>query len=392
MTERQLQFRVGLFVLTSLGIATVLVLMFGELRTYWQPTYAIAIEFDDAAGAQRGVPVRQNGLEIGSVREVRLDEESGGVLVIVDIDGDRELRLDAKPSLVRSIFGDATINFSLGTRPEPLPPNSRIKGLPPRDPLQIVERLDAKVHETLTSFAETSREWEKLAANVNGLIDTKQGSLDEVVERAADALVQFARTMETAEAALGNANQLLGNPELQQSLQATVTALPRMVEETRGTIVAARLAIEKIGVTADTLNGTLDNMNRMTDPLAKATPSIVTKLDASLGQLDTLLTELTTIARLVNQGEGTLSKLANDPALYENLNRSAASMPVVLRNLELIVRDLRIFSDKIARHPELLGVRGAIQGSSGLKDPPGTSPARQPIQRTSQPPPDNFRR
>ncbi len=377
--------------LTSLGIATVLVLMFGELRTYWQPTYAIAIQFEDAAGAQRGVPVRQNGLEIGTVREVRLDEESGGVLVIVDINGDRELRLDAKPSLVRSIFGDATINFSMGTRPEPLPPNARIKGLPPRDPLQIVERLDAKVQDTLTAFGETSREWKKLAANINMLVDTKQGSLDDVVERAADALVKFARTMETAEAALGNANQLLGNPELQRSLQATVTALPRMVEETRGTIVAARLAIEKIGVTADTLNGTLDNMNRMTAPLAKATPSIVTKLDASLGQLDTLLTELTTIARLVNQGEGTLSKLANDPALYENLNRSAASMPVVLRNLELIVRDLRVFSDKIARHPELLGVRGAIQGSSGLKDAPGTSSPRQPIQRTSQPPPGTFR-
>jgi len=392
VTERQLQFRVGLFVLTALALAMVLVLMFGELQSYWQPTYAIAIQFKDAAGAQRGVPVRQNGLEIGSIREVRLDEETGGVLVIVDIKGDRKLRLDARPALVRSIFGDASIDFSLGTSPEMLPPNSKIKGLPPRDPLKIVERLDAKVHDTLTSFGETSREWQKLAANVNGLIETKEGSLDEVVERAAEALAQFARTMESAELALGSANRLLGNPELQQSLEATVAALPQMVEETRGTISAARLAIEKIGVTADSLNGTLDHMNQMTDPLAKATPSIVTKLDSSLGQLDTLLKELTTIAKIVNQGEGTLSKLANDPTLYENLNRSAASMPVVLRNLEFIARDIRIFSDKIARHPELLGVSGALNGSSGLKDSPETAPASQPIQRTSHPPPDGFRR
>lgn len=392
MTERQLQFRVGLFVLVSLGIAMVLVLMFGELQSYWQPTYAIAIHFEDAAGAQRGVPVRQNGLEIGTVREVRLDEESGGVLVIVDIKGNRKLRLDARPALVRSIFGDASIDFSLGTSPEMLPPNSRIKGLPPRDPLQIVERLDAKVHDTLTSFGETSREWQKLAANVNQLIDTKQGSLDEVVERAAEALTKFAQTMESAELALGNANRLLGNPELQESLRVTVVALPQMVEETRGTISAARLAIEKIGVTADSLNGTLDHMNQMTDPLAKATPSLVRKLDSSLGQLDTLLKELTTIARIVNQGEGTLSKLANDPSLYDNLNRSAASIPVVMRNLEFIVRDLRIFSDKIARHPEVLGVSGAINGSSGLKDPPEMAPAVQSIQRLSQPPPQNFNR
>lgn len=378
--------------LASLGIAMVLVLMFGELKSYWEPTYAIAIQFHDAAGAQRGVPVRQNGLEIGSIREVRLDDETGGVLVIVDIQGDRPLRLDAQPALVRSIFGDASVDFTLGKSPELLPPNSKIKGLPPRDPLHIVERLDAQVHDTLESFTATSDEWQKLAVNVNRLIDTKEGSLDEVIERAADALVKFARTMETAETALANANQLLGNPELQQSLQATVAALPQMVNETRGTISAARVAIEKIAVTTDSLNGTLDHMNRMTDPLAKATPSIVTKLDSSLGQLDTLLTELTKIAVIVNQGEGTLSKLANDPTLYQNLNRSAASMPVVLRNLEFIARDLRIFTDKIARHPELLGVGGAMWGSSGLKDVPGTTPTDGAIQRTSQPPPDRYPR
>ena len=122
----------------------------------------------------------------------------------------------------------------------------------------------------------------------------------------------------------------------------------------------------------------------MTDPLAKATPSIVTKLDSSLGQLDTLLRELTVIAQIVNQGQGTLSKLANDPTLYDNLNRSAASIPVVLRNLEFIAHDLRIFSDKIARHPELLGVSGALQGSSGLKELPGAAPP--PLQRAAHPP------
>jgi phospholipid/cholesterol/gamma-HCH transport system substrate-binding protein len=42
---------------------------------------------------------------------------------------------------------------------------------------------------------------------------------------------------------------------------------------------------------------------------------------------------------------------------------------MILRNLEPIMHDLRIFSDKVARHPELIGVSGALRGSSGLKDP-----------------------
>jgi phospholipid/cholesterol/gamma-HCH transport system substrate-binding protein len=387
VSERQLQFRVGLFVLTSLVIGTVIVLRFSELQSLFEQRYAIAIELETAPGVQPGVPVRQNGLDIGRVREIR-PGEAGGVLVIVEIKEDAVIRRDSRPQLKRSLFGDTSIVFPMGLDSEPMPPNSKVKGLPPQDPLQIVERLDTKVQQTLDAFEETSREWQKVAANVNGLLDTKQGNLDDVVERAALALEQFTQTMQTAHVTLDNANRMLDDPQLQQSLKATMSALPQMVEETRGTIAAARYSIEKIGTTAETMNVTLAHMNRVTDPLAKATPSIVTRLDSSLGQLDVLLKELTTIAAIVNQGDGTIARLAKDPDLYDNLNRSAATMPVVLANLNRIAEDLRIFSDKIARHPEILGVRGAIQGSSGLKEVDADG---EPIRRTGfqQPQPSN---
>jgi phospholipid/cholesterol/gamma-HCH transport system substrate-binding protein len=38
-----------------------------------------------------------------------------------------------------------------------------------------------------------------------------------------------------------------------------------------------------------------------------------------------------------------------------------------MKNLDLVMKDLRVFSDKIARHPELIGAGGALRGSSGLK-------------------------
>jgi phospholipid/cholesterol/gamma-HCH transport system substrate-binding protein len=66
-----------------------------------------------------------------------------------------------------------------------------------------------------------------------------------------------------------------------------------------------------------------------------------------------------------------LIRLAKDPTLYRNLNDSTTSLSVLLRNLEPVVRDLRIFSDKVARHPELLGVQGALRGSAGVKEVPG---------------------
>lgn len=377
MTERQLQFRVGLFVLTALALGTAIVLQFSELQSYFDVRYQIAIKFEKSPGVQAGVPVKQNGVDIGSVREVRADD-GGGVLVIVEIKEDVVLRRDSQPQVKRTLFGDASIVFPLGIDPQVLPPNAQVNGLLSQDPLQIVERLDAKVQETLTAFEETSREWQKVAMNVNGLVETKQGSLDDVVERAALALEEFTQTMQTAHVALDSANSLLNDPRLQQSLRATMNTLPQMVEETRGTIAAARYSIEKIGTTAETMNVTLASMNQVADPLAKATPSIVTKLDSSLGQLDLLLTELNTVTRLMTHGDGTINKLATDPELYDNLNRSAATMPIVLANLNRIAQDLRVFSDKIARHPEILGVRGAISGSTGLKDVPGEG---RPVQQ-----------
>jgi phospholipid/cholesterol/gamma-HCH transport system substrate-binding protein len=108
---------------------------------------------------------------------------------------------------------------------------------------------------------------------------------------------------------------------------------------------------------------------------------MVAKLDSSLGSLDSLLAELNRFAKIVNSEDGSLQKFTSDPALYENLDKSSQSLAVLLKNLEPIMRDLREFSDKIARNPELLGVGGALRPSNGVKDQELLQPARQPAMR-----------
>jgi phospholipid/cholesterol/gamma-HCH transport system substrate-binding protein len=72
---------------------------------------------------------------------------------------------------------------------------------------------------------------------------------------------------------------------------------------------------------------------------------------------------------VVNSEDGSVHRFVSDPELYENLSASAESLNVLVQSLDPILKDVRIFSDKIAAHPELLGVSGAIRGSSGIKDP-----------------------
>jgi len=372
MSERQLQFRVGLFALLSLVVGLVLVVKFGELQNYWQETYALAIHFDEAPGLLAGTPVRQNGLRIGKVREVRLDDEAGGVLAVVDIRVDRPLRIDAHPSLVRSLLGDAWIEFTAGASQEVIPPNHRIDGSAPVDPMEIVDRMERQVSTTLASFTATSQAWERVGNNVNNLMETRQGSLDQVIERAALSLEQFSRTMQTANTTLTSVNELVADPKMQQDLRDTVAALPAMVNETRQTIAAARVSIEKVGEN-------LDQVSRATEPLAENSRQITARLAGSLMQLESLMTELNTFSRMLNTEDGSMQRFAADPELYENLNNSAAALTLLLRNLDPLVKDMRVFSDKVARHPEILGVSGALKGSSGIKE---SSEVQGPIRQT----------
>lgn len=382
MTERQLQFRVGLFVVFSLTIGAVLILQFGELRTMWQKTYPLAIHFDETPGLHVGSPVKQNGISIGQVKEVVLDEINGGVLVVVAIREEFQLRVDAEPVLTQSLLGDAKIQFTAGQESQIIPPNSRLEGVAPTNPLEIVQRLEQSVNTSLTSFTETSREWQQVAHNMNSLMETNRGSLDEVIERTALALDAFTKTMttatvtfdkagstlESATLTLGNANKFLADPQLQADLKKTAASLPVIAEEARLTITTAKDTIVK-------LSQNMEDIHQATAPLAGQSDLIVRKLAGSLIQLESLLSELNQFSQVLNEKDGTIRQLAADPELYQNLNHSAASLSVLLQNLNPILNDIRIFSDKIARHPEVLGVRGAVRGSSGLKESSEVEPA-----------------
>ena len=82
-TERQLQFRVGLLVLVSLGIGGWLVVQFGDLKQFMHKRYPLAIHFDSGSGLYPTAPVTLSGITVGTVRTILLDEKRGGVVAMV---------------------------------------------------------------------------------------------------------------------------------------------------------------------------------------------------------------------------------------------------------------------------------------------------------------------
>ena len=155
------------------------------------------------------------------------------------------------------------------------------------------------------------------------------------MERSAIALEQFTRTMKTAEKTLAAAGTLIGDPRYQQQLQATMAALPELLNETRGTLQAVNQVIRQV-------NTTVGNINAATTPLAQQSQSMVNRLNRSLGNIEVISGELAVISKLMNQNDGTIRKLLTDPDVYRNLNSTSATLAILLQNLKPVIADMQI--------------------------------------------------
>jgi phospholipid/cholesterol/gamma-HCH transport system substrate-binding protein len=372
MPDRNVEFRVGLFVIVSMTAMVGLILRFENMTWLWDKGYTLVVRFQEAPGVGVGTPVRNSGLSIGSVKQVFLDEEKGGVTVIIDVRSKTRIRKDSRPRLSRTILGDASIDFTPGTSKEIFAANSVIEGIQPVDPIELIARMESQVRRTLSSFADTSDEWRKVGANINSLVEANEGEFQVIVQRAADSLQEFT-------AAIKNINAVVGNRNNQHHLEQALAAVPEMISETRDTIATTKKAIHKI-------DENLANILNVTGPLARRSTHIIMNLDKGVANLEELLSEVNLVARRLNQPDSTFSMLINDPSLYKNLDDTASTLNLLLEKLIPIMDDFRVFADKVSRDPGLLGVRGMVSPSAGIKTASGAEAdiRESPTQRSNR--------
>src|SRR5579863_756525 len=160
MSERQLQFRVGIFVILATVATAVMVFEFGNLQNRLRPKYTVAIRFRSAPGISIGTPVRRNGVLIGSVTSVQFDDRTGGLLVHAAVRDGVRLWPDGHVRLVSSLLGDSAIEFQPGHSTKSLKDGDTVEGEPAVDPLNMVGRMEQNVSTLIESFEKTSQEWQ----------------------------------------------------------------------------------------------------------------------------------------------------------------------------------------------------------------------------------------
>jgi phospholipid/cholesterol/gamma-HCH transport system substrate-binding protein len=269
----------GVFVL--FGLVSVIVLLFALTDpALFRGRYVVKTVMDNASGIRRGDPVLLRGVNIGRVQSFQIVPE--GVAISLEIEGTYRIPEGSKVELVsNSVLG--------GVVADVLPSES-------------------------TTFVRGGATLP--GSRGKGLFDT------------------FGKLADQAEATLGNAQKTL-SPETMQAIQAGSQELHQLIKELR--VVTAEQRIELKGLSQSlkrSANGVekAANLPELERAIKRA-DSLTARLDETSATLTRSSKSLETVIGRMERGEGTLGKLSKDEALYDNLNKSSASLKELIEDV-----------------------------------------------------------
>jgi phospholipid/cholesterol/gamma-HCH transport system substrate-binding protein len=362
MDERVVQFRVGVMVLATLIVTAILASLFGEVPWLAHSSYyMVTVRFPEAPGVTADTPVRMNGILIGRVADIRFADDDRSVIVALKIDGNRKLYRDEVCRISNSLMGlggDTVLEIVRAPAPEaqrtPLPTSgAEMPSGTTQDPLRAVSDLKDELVHTLGQVGVASGDLHVTLTRINNLLGTNEQRINHIIAEA-DETLQILRTTMT------NANDIIGDPKVRANFKESAEELPKVLTKARDTA-------ERMGVAMDTVQRNLHNLEGLTEPLGRRGETLVARMDEGTLKLNRAMDDMLRFSATLNNPNSSLGQLLNSPELYQHINRAARNIDELTRELKPVVDDARVFSDKIARHPEMLGVRGAIQRSPGIK-------------------------
>ncbi|HEY1860124.1 MAG TPA: MlaD family protein [Gemmataceae bacterium] len=408
-----MRIRLGVFVLAALVLLGVLILLFGSYPSLFKRHTEYTILLSEAPGIGPGAPVRRSGVRIGEVKDISLDDETGQVRVQINVEKPHTVRRNEQATVVTSLLGgDSTIDFlPKKTEPGQPPPDrsavepgetlegvrqanvssllSQAQDVVPdtqqllkdiRDSLKRIDKLEPVAEDTLKEYQKlaketrdqipeltktndeirtTARSWGKLGERIDLLVQTNQDKVVKTVDNTNDVLNRLSAVM-------SDDNQRYLTATL-KNVKTTSDSLPSMTKN-------ADEAIKGLNNTLKEVNDLLLSLQDLTKPFAARGGSIAKNLDETTDKLNKVVTDAAELFKAVNQGDGTVRRFLSDPSLYNHLDEAACQITRILPRVDRILKDAEVFADKIARHPDLIGVGGAIRPSSGLKESP-TNPS-----------------
>jgi len=162
------ELRVGLFVLMALGMASVFVFYMTQAGQFFARETRYVTYLPDAAGLERGAPVRLVGFGVGTVEDVGLSEfrddpaRHAKVVFRVRNTYAEDIRSDSEAYVTtEGLLGQSVLELTRGMTGAPIPPEGVVAGSRRGSVKDIVENTERLTAELRLLAAEIRRDPKK---------------------------------------------------------------------------------------------------------------------------------------------------------------------------------------------------------------------------------------
>ncbi|HEX8695828.1 MAG TPA: MlaD family protein [Longimicrobium sp.] len=344
---------VGMVVLAGILVALVGAIWLSG-QSFGSPQRTLTAVFTEVGVLAEGSPVKYRGVKVGRVSAIELVPQGNGVLVTMAVDDRVVLPRDAGALISpESFFGDWQValvsraaNSSLdfvqmpGTDALPgatMPDITQLTAVAAdiAEDMQILsDRVQlAFTEETAINIRETLGDLRDVSQQIEGFIDQQTRVYGQVGRNVLESTANVRTTTAEASLAAREIRRTISEGEIQAVLanaQRASNNLAALSDQLRGAtsgvpgmVARADTTIASFGETARTLNETIRGLQ---PGLAELGPTMVEARSA----VSTLNRAMTAI----EQGNGSLGRLLQDPALYEETQRAIVTLQRLLADIQ----------------------------------------------------------
>ena len=284
---------------STIVVATIIFILgvrYFEDLPLFRGTHNLETELENASGLIAGNPVRVRGVSVGSVDEVFINPETGGVRVLFHVDSSLPVP-EGTETTVSGVdaLGVVRMDLELGPPGNPLIPDG-------------------------------------------GFVPSKQGGdlMGALAERAPELLDEVDAVMAQLGSVLGESEEMLASP--QSDLRLTLMSARRSMDALDGLLRSQRDRLASVLANVDGTTGQLNTfLETNSDSLSAAVTALngtLRRLDASLAQLDGTTRGLDELLGKINRGEGTLGLLVNDDSMYHRTDSLLTAVHTLLLDFQ----------------------------------------------------------
>jgi phospholipid/cholesterol/gamma-HCH transport system substrate-binding protein len=279
-----------------LVIASILLFIWGysflkgrDLLTSYLTLY---VEYETVEGLTSSAPVTLNGLVIGKINNITIEENTGKLLVELQIKSDFPI----SKSSVAIIYEPGFI----GGKQIAIEPNFKDKSI--------------------------SVDGQRLKG------ETRLGLTESVGDKLVPIQEKLEKIMVNADVLITGVNNVL-DKKAQEDFRKSLSELSSTMEQFHKASLSINTILDQ---NKSQIKGVVTNFNKISDDFSKISDSLnKADLGKTVKNLNETLAKVDGIMKGLKSGNGTIGKLLNDDALYNNLNKTS-------KELELLLQDVRL--------------------------------------------------